>query len=107
QVLDAAVRADEHGLLGELRPDRLRGVEAAGAVRELELGAVGKENLHETKDTCGSLDTCRYIGNLSRYAQERSLPLLQHPRPRARRAAVGHGPGRVRPRPALLPSPAA
>ena len=31
QVLDAAVRADEDGLLGQLRPDRARGVEARRA----------------------------------------------------------------------------
>ena len=41
-----AVRADEHRLLGELRPDRARGVEAGRAVGEFELRVVGKENVH-------------------------------------------------------------
>ena len=68
QVLDVPVRADEHRLLGQLRADRARGIEAGGAVLELELLAVGENDLHVFKDTCGSLDRCRYIGNLSRYA---------------------------------------
>ncbi len=46
QVLDAAVRADEDGLLGELRADRAGGVEARGAVGKLELGAVWEDDLH-------------------------------------------------------------
>ena len=37
QVLDMAVRANEHRLLGELRADRLRGVETRRPVRQLEL----------------------------------------------------------------------
>ena len=41
-----AVHAREHGLLGELRPDRARGVEAGRALGELELGRVGKDDLH-------------------------------------------------------------
>ena len=41
EILNGAVRADEHGLLGELRPDRARGVEAGRALGEFELGAVG------------------------------------------------------------------
>ena len=52
-VLDGPVRAHEHGLLGELRPDRARGVEAGRAVRELELLAVGEDHLHRSKDTAG------------------------------------------------------
>ena len=48
-VLDAAVRAHEHGLLGELRADRARGVEAGRAVRELELLAVGENDLHRDR----------------------------------------------------------
>ena len=50
-VLRRAVRAHEHGLLGELRADRARGVEAGRAVRELELLAVGENDLHRRKDT--------------------------------------------------------
>ena len=41
EVLHAPVRAHEHGLLGELRADGARGVEAGGAVGKFELGAVG------------------------------------------------------------------
>ena len=37
QILHRAVRAYEHRLLGELRPDRARGVEAGRAVGKLEL----------------------------------------------------------------------
>ena len=148
QVLDRAVRAHEHRLLGELRPDRARGVEPGRAVGELELGAVGEDDLHALKDTqrpgrglaapraaartpaqpdhptsranprpggaappalyCRSyrraqkrirhepvpiaqlfvhrqhVDTSRYIGYISRHAQERSVHLLQH---RLRRSA--------------------
>src|SRR5204862_7021659 len=47
QVLHAAVRPYEHGLVGELRPDRARGVETRGAVGEFEFGLVGKDGLHE------------------------------------------------------------
>ena len=46
QVLRHAVRLDQHGLLGELRADRARSVETAGAVGELELGRIGKDDLH-------------------------------------------------------------
>ena len=46
QVLRRAVDLDEHGLLGELRPDRARGVEAGRAVGKLELRAIGKNDLH-------------------------------------------------------------
>ena len=53
-VLDGAVRAHEHCLLGELRPDRARGVEAGRAVGELELLAVGEDHLHRSKDTGGA-----------------------------------------------------
>ena len=47
QVLDGPVHADEHGLLGELRPDRARGVEAGRAVRKFELAGIGEEHLHD------------------------------------------------------------
>ena len=40
------VRADEHGLLGEPRPDRARGVEAGRAVGQLELRPVGEDDVH-------------------------------------------------------------
>ena len=46
QVLRHPVRLDEHGLLGELRPDRAGGVEPARAVGQLELGGVGEDHLH-------------------------------------------------------------
>ena len=46
QVLRHAVGLHEHGLLGELRADRARGVEAGGAVGELELGRIGEDHLH-------------------------------------------------------------
>ena len=51
-VLHGAVRTHEYRLLGELRPDRPRGVEAGRPVRELELLAVGEDHLHADKDTC-------------------------------------------------------
>ena len=41
QVLHLAVGADQDRLLGELRPDRARGVEAGRAVGKFELGIVG------------------------------------------------------------------
>ena len=41
QVLDVAVRAHEHRLLGELGADGARGVEPRSAFRELELRLVG------------------------------------------------------------------
>jgi hypothetical protein len=47
QVLDVSVRAHEHRLLGELRPDRACGVEPRRAVGKFEFGLVGKEDLHE------------------------------------------------------------
>ena len=47
QVLDGPVHPDEHGLLGELRPDRARGVEAGRAVGKFEFAGVGEEHLHE------------------------------------------------------------
>ncbi len=40
------VHPGENGLLGELRPDRARRIEAAGAVGKLELGGVGEDDLH-------------------------------------------------------------
>ena len=48
QVLDEPFGADEHGLLGELRADRARGVEAGRAVGKFELGVVGEDDLHGT-----------------------------------------------------------
>ena len=47
QVLDVAVRAHQHGLLGELRPDRARRVEAGRAVGKFEFRFVGKNDLHD------------------------------------------------------------
>ena len=49
KVLSLAVRSDEDGLLGELRPDRARRVEPRGAVGQLELGGVGQQNLHRAR----------------------------------------------------------
>jgi hypothetical protein len=46
QVLHVAVRADEHGLLRELRTDRARGVEAGRAVGKFELRVVGQDDVH-------------------------------------------------------------
>ena len=46
QIAYRAVRADEHGLLRELRADRARRVEARGTVGQLELGRVGQHDLH-------------------------------------------------------------
>ena len=46
QVLRRAVGADEDGLLGELRADRARGVEAGRAGGKFELGVVGKDDVH-------------------------------------------------------------
>ena len=45
------VRADEDGLLGELRADCARGVEPGGTVRKLELGAIWKDDPHAEQDT--------------------------------------------------------
>ena len=36
----------EHGLLGKLRADRTRRLEAGRALGKLELGRVGEDNLH-------------------------------------------------------------
>ena len=46
QVLDVAVRAHEHGLLGQLRADRGSGVEPGRAVRKFEFRGVGKDDFH-------------------------------------------------------------
>ncbi len=47
QVAHGPVRADEHGLLGEPRADRARGVEPGRAVRELEPRGIGEHHVHE------------------------------------------------------------
>ncbi len=46
QVARLAVGTHQHRLLGELRPDRARGVEPGRALRQLELGLVGQDDLH-------------------------------------------------------------
>ena len=46
EVAGRPVHPCEHGLLGELRPDRARCLETGCAVGELELGRVGKDDLH-------------------------------------------------------------
>ncbi len=53
QILRHAVRLDEHGLLGELRPDRARRVEPARPVGQLELGRVGEDHLHRRRRIVG------------------------------------------------------
>ena len=50
QVAHLAVDPGEHRLLGELRPDRPRGVERASALGQLELGTVGKRHVHAGED---------------------------------------------------------
>ena len=47
QVLDVPVLADQHRLLGQLRADRTRGVEAGGAVRKFEFRGVGENHAHD------------------------------------------------------------
>ena len=47
EILDAPVLADQHRLLGQLRADRPRGVEAGGAVRKFEFCRVGENDLHD------------------------------------------------------------
>src|SRR5918994_313133 len=47
QVLGGAVLADQHRLLGQLRADRPRGVEAGGAVRKFEFRRVGGNHAHD------------------------------------------------------------
>ena len=46
QIACRAVHPEQDRLLGELGPDRARGVEAGRAVWEVELGGVGKDDLH-------------------------------------------------------------
>ncbi len=46
QVARLAVHLDQHRLLGQLRPDRARGVEPGRAVGQLELRSVGEDHLH-------------------------------------------------------------
>ena len=46
QVARRTVDPRDDRLLGQLRADRARGVEAAGPVGQLQLGRVGKDDLH-------------------------------------------------------------
>ena len=46
QILRPAVGPDQHRLLRESRADRARGFEAGRAVGKLELGVVGKDDVH-------------------------------------------------------------
>ena len=46
QVARLPVRAHQHRLLGELRTDCPRSVEAARPVGQLELGPIGQDDLH-------------------------------------------------------------
>ena len=50
QVADAPVRAHEHCLLGELRPDRAGGVQPRRAVGKFEVLAVGKDDPHGDRE---------------------------------------------------------
>ncbi len=59
EILRDAVRLHQHRLLGELRPDRARRVEAAGAVREVELGAVGEDHVHRRPRIVGAVRSRR------------------------------------------------
>ena len=47
QILNAAVDTHEDGLLGKLRADRARGVEATRVGGKFEFGVVGKNDLHD------------------------------------------------------------
>ena len=47
--------AHEHRLLGELRADRARGVEAGRAVRKFQFRGVGKDHLHQRQEYPGAL----------------------------------------------------
>src|SRR6185295_3595690 len=49
QVADAAVRAEQNRLFGELRADRPRRIEARRAVRKFKLGVIGKNDLHHER----------------------------------------------------------
>ena len=53
EIAQLAVDGDGRRRVGQARADGLRGVEAAGAGRELELGAVGEDRLGHTRE-------CRY-----------------------------------------------
>ena len=50
QVAQLAVDLDRRRGVGQARADRLRGVEAGGAVGQLELGAVGEDGLGHTPE---------------------------------------------------------
>ena len=49
EILDAPVRAHEHGLLGQLRADRGSRVEAGRAVWKFQFRRVGKKDAHGTR----------------------------------------------------------
>src|SRR4051794_9661399 len=49
QIVNSTVRAHEDRLLGELRPDRARGVETRRAVGKFKLGVVGQYDFHERR----------------------------------------------------------
>jgi hypothetical protein len=71
QVEHAAVRADEDRLLGELRADRARRLEAGRALRQLELGLVGKDDLHRRSTLPNGLPKVAPATILSRHTSGR------------------------------------
>ena len=51
QVLHGAVRAQKHGLLGQLRADRAGGIEAGRAVGKFQLRPSGRTTFMDEEDT--------------------------------------------------------
>ena len=81
QVARRTVDAREHGLLGELRPDRAGGVETGRAVGQLELGGVGKDDLHggaEDRQGSGILESAMRARHLGR-RRSRAAPAPRRP----------------------------
>ncbi len=67
QIAQLAVDLDRGRRVGQARADGARGVEAAGAVRKLELVAVGEDRLRHTRE-------CRYRNGSACY-----LASMPHP----------------------------
>ena len=47
QILNASIRTDENGVVGELRPDRPGRVEPCGTIGKFEFGIVGQKDFHD------------------------------------------------------------
>ena len=62
QILRHPICLDEHGLFGELGPDRAGGVEPARAVGKLQLGGIGEDDLHRRPRIVGLAGTRRARG---------------------------------------------